>query len=94
MCREATLARNLLDVQVVNDTPYPLTVATAYSSQSVTVSLIGAPFATVDSFIGQPYDIEAPGGAFSVDCGRTVNHPDGSDRSEQFTWRYDEGYPG
>lgn len=94
MCREATLARNLLDVVVVNDTPYPLTVSTSYTSESVTVSLIGAPFATVDSWTGAPYDIEGPGGAFSVDCGRTVHHPDGSDSSQQYTWRYHEGYPG
>ena len=94
MCREATLQRNVLDVVVVNDTPYPITIATSYTSSSVTVDLIGAPWAEVSSWTGEPYNITGVGGAFSITCGRTVTYPDGSTSSDDHWWRYDEGYPG
>ena len=94
MCREATLARNLLDVVVLNDTPYPITISTSYISSSVTVSLIGAPWAEVSSWTGDPYNIEGVGGAFSITCGREVTYPDGGSSSDDYRWRYDEGYPG
>ena len=94
MCREATLARNVLDVVVVNDTPYPVTISTSYTSSSVTVSLVGAPWADVSSWTGDPYNIEGVGGAFSITCGREVTYPDGGSASEDYWWRYNEGYPG
>lgn len=93
MCREATLQRNVLDVVVVNDTPYPITISTSHTSSSVTVSLIGAPWAEVDSWTGNPSNITS-GGAFSITCGRTVSYPIGSSSSESYSWRYREGFPG
>ena len=89
MCREATLIWDTLDVVVVNDTPHDLTISTDYSSESVTVSLIGLPYYDVEQWIGEPYD--QVGGAFSVDCGRTVIAPDGSTTTETYSWRYESG---
>ncbi len=94
MCREATLAWDILDVVVTNDSPYPITVSTAYTDASVTVTFLSESWAEVDSWIGDPYDIEGPGGAFSVDCGRTITYPDATDTTETHSWRYDSGFPG
>jgi hypothetical protein len=94
MCREATLARNLLDVVIVNDSPFDLTVRTGHTSSSATVTFVSRPWASVDSWIGQPRDIEGPDGAFTVDCGRTISYPDGTTSQESYTWRYDSGFPG
>jgi hypothetical protein len=87
MCREATLSWGTLDVVVVNDTPFDLTIATDHSAESVTVNLIGTPWYEVDSWIGEPYG--QVGDAFTVDCGRTVTSPDGSTTSDAYTWRYE-----
>jgi len=87
MCREATLAWNVLDVVVTNDSPYPITIVTDHSSESVTVSFVSRPWAEVDSFIGEPY--ARRGASFRVDCGRTVTYPDGTSSSERYSWRYD-----
>jgi putative cell wall-binding protein len=94
MCREATLAWNQLDVVITNDTPQPLTVATAYTDSRVTVSLLGFPWGEASTWTGDPYAVEGLGGAFSVDCGRTITYPDGTSSSFSYTWRYREGYPG
>ena len=95
MCREATLQRNVLDVVVVNDTPHPITVSTSHTSSAVTVSLIGVPWADVSSRVSAPYNVSGGvGGAFSVNCGRTVTYPDGSTESATYSWRYNEGFPG
>jgi putative cell wall-binding protein len=94
MCREATLAWNSLDVVVVNDTPSRITISTDYSESHITISLLGQPWASVESWTSEPYDVEGSGGAFSVDCGRTITYPDGAAAEEDYTWRYDEGYPG
>ena len=88
MCCEATLAWDLLDVVITNDSPYPITVRTAHSSQSVTVSFVSIPWAEVDSWIGEPYNWV--GESFSVDCGRTITYPDGTSSSEAYSWRYDQ----
>ena len=93
MCREATLAWDTLDVVVVNDSPYEITISTTHDDSSVTVSFVSVPWATVDSWIGEPYDVTGPGGAFSVNCGRTVTYPDGTTSSDEYSWRYTEGYP-
>ncbi|MGF1597232.1 MAG: VanW family protein [Acidimicrobiales bacterium] len=94
MCREATLAWNLLDVVVTNDTPYDLTIDTSYTSSSVTVALVGVRWAEVDSWIGEPFDTGGVGGPFSIRCGRTVTRPDGTSSEDAYLWRYNEGYPG
>jgi hypothetical protein len=94
MCREATLAWNVLDVVVTNDTPFDLTIRTGHAGSSVTVMLVGVPWAEVDSWIGEPFNTGAPGGPFSVRCGRTVTRTDGATTSESWSWRYREGFPG
>jgi hypothetical protein len=87
MCREATLSWGVLDVVVTNDSPYPITIVTDHSSESVTVSIIGRPWAEVDSWIGEPYGWR--GESFRVDCGRTITYPDQPASSERYSWRYD-----
>ena len=95
MCREATLTWNVVDVVVTNDSPYEITIETSHTPSSVTVSLVSRPWADVDSWIGQPFDVVGGlGGAFSVRCGRTVTYPVGTSSSDTYSWRYDEGYPG
>ena len=94
MCREATLIWDVLDVRVTNDSPYAITIDTEHDATSVTVNLVSRPWAEVDSWIGQPFDVAGPGGAFSVRCGRTVTYPDGTTSSDEHFWRYDEGFPG
>jgi hypothetical protein len=88
MCREATLAWDLLDVVFTNDSPHPITVRTAHGAQSVTVSLVSIPWAEVDSWVGSPYSWI--GESFRVDCGRTITYPDGTTTSERYSWRYDQ----
>ncbi|MGM0617528.1 MAG: VanW family protein, partial [Actinomycetota bacterium] len=87
MCREATLAWEVLDVVVTNDSPHPITIVTDHSSESVTVSFVSLPWAEVDSRIGQPYAYR--GASFRVDCGRTITYPDGTTTNEDYSWRYD-----
>jgi hypothetical protein len=94
MCREATLAWDVLDVVVRNDSPHPITVQTSYTDSWVRVELVSLPWADVSSWTGQPYNVEGPGGAFSVRCGRTVTYPDGRTAQDAYTWRYNQGYPG
>lgn len=92
MCREATLSGTVLDVVVTNDSPHDVTIRTSYSQSQVTVSFVSMPWASVSSWTGSPRNVV--GGAFSVSCGRTVTYPDGTSRSESFSWRYNDGYPG
>jgi len=87
MCREATLAWNVLDVVVTNDSPHPITIVADQEPDSVTVSFVSLPWAEVDTFTGQPYAYR--GESFRVDCGRTVTYPDGTTSSESYSWRYD-----
>jgi hypothetical protein len=94
MCREATLAWDVLDVVVTNDTPHDMSIRTAHTSSSVTVSLVGVRWAEVESWIGEPFDVGGVGGPFSVRCGRTVTYPDGTIAEDAYLWRYNEGYPG
>jgi putative cell wall-binding protein len=94
MCREATLIRGRLDVLVRNDTPHALEVAATATESDLTISLVGQPWADVASATSAPYDVEGPGGAFSVDCSRTITTPDGEQRVDQRTWRYSRGFPG
>lgn len=95
MCREATLSGTVLDVVVTNDSPHDVTIRTSYSQSQITVSFVSVPWATVSSWIGSPRNVVGGvGGAFSVSCGRTMTYPDGTSRSESFSWRYSEGYPG
>ena len=95
MCREATLIWGQLDVLVTNDSPYDITISTRHTSTSVTVEFVSVPWAEVESWTSQPYDVVGgAGGAFSVDCGRTVTYPDGTTSSDDHSWRYREGFPG
>ncbi len=94
MCREGTLNWNSLDVVFRNDAPHPITISSTYTSTGVTFTFVGDPWAEVSSWTGDPYDVEGPDGAFSVTCGRTIGYPDGHTHSEEYSWRYDEGYPG
>lgn len=94
MCREGTLNWNSLDVVFRNDAPHPITISSTYTSTGVTFTLVGDPWAEVSSWTSEPFDVEGPDGAFSVGCGRTITYPDGSSGSEEYSWRYDEGYPG
>ena len=95
MCREATLSGTVLDVVVTNDSPHDVTIRTSYSSSQITVSFVSVPWADVSSWTGSPRNVVGGvGGAFSVSCGRTMTYPGGTSRSESFSWRYNEGYPG
>lgn len=95
MCREATLSGTVLDVVLTNDSPYDVTIRTSYSQNQITVSFVSVPWADVSSWTGPPRNVVGgTGGAFSVSCGRTMTYPDGISRSESFSWRYSEGYPG
>lgn len=94
MCREATLVAGTLDVLVRNDSPHDITVSTSYTDSSVTVSFVSRPWAEVASWTSDPFAVEGPGGAFSVNCGRTITYPDGTTADESYSWRYDSGYPG
>lgn len=94
MCREGTLVWDVLDVVFTNDTPHPIAISSSYSSSGVTFTFVADPWAEVASWTGEPYDVAGPGGAFSVSCGRTITDPDGRSDSEEYSWRYDEGYPG
>lgn len=94
MCREATIVWGQLDMVTVNNSPYEIIVAASASESSVTVSFYGAPWASVDSWIGEPFDAGGVGGPFSVECGRTISYPDGTADEERYTWSYNEGYPG
>jgi hypothetical protein len=94
MCREATLAWQQLDVVVRNDSPYDIVVHASTQPDSATVALESTPWARVDSWTSAPSAAEGPGGAFTVRCGRTVAYPGGATSSDEFSWRYNEGYPG
>ena len=95
MCREATLIWDVLDVQVTNDSPHDITISAHHTSTSATVDLVSVPWADVESWTSQPYNVVGgSGGAFSVDCGRTVTYPDGATSSDDYSWRYSEGFPG
>lgn len=94
MCREATIVEDTLDVVFFNDSPGDITVQTASTESSVTISFVGIPWAQVESWIGEPFNIEGADGAFSVRCGRTMTYPDGTTASESYSWRYSSGYPG
>jgi hypothetical protein len=94
MCREATIVWDLLDVVVTNDTPHPITVRSSSTPGSVTVSFVSHPWHEVSSWIGEPFDVTGPDGAFTVRCGRTVTPFGGEPDGETYRWRYSEGAPG
>jgi len=95
MCREATISRNRIDLVVRNDSPYPITVDTASTATSATVRFVSRPWARVRSSIGAPTNIVGGvGGAFTVSCSRTITYPDGRSTTENYRWRYSQGYPG
>jgi hypothetical protein len=94
MCREATIIWDTLDLVVTNDTPHQLTIGTSVSSTELTISLYGVPWASVESWTGDPYDGDLIGGSFRVDCGRDIEYPDGSTASERYSWGYNAGFPG
>ncbi len=93
-CHEATLWRHRLDVVVVNDSPYPVTIDTFHSQTSVGVRLLSRPWAKVESWVSKPYAVDPGTGAFSVDCGRKITYPDSNVREDAYHWRYQHGYPG
>lgn len=89
MGREATVSFGTIDLVVENDTPYPIAFGATASESEVTVVVFGRPWAEVDTWTGEPYDVvegEARDG-FTVDFGRTITTPDG-ERSEDYTHTY------
>jgi hypothetical protein len=94
MCREATIVWDALDLVVTNDSPHQLTIVTSVTSTALTISLFGVPWASVDSWTGEPYDTDLAGGPFRVDCGRELTYPDGSVGTERYSWAYSAGFPG
>jgi hypothetical protein len=95
MCREATISRNTIDLVVRNDSPYPITVDTTSTATSATVRFISRPWARVRSSTSAPTNIVGGrGGAFTVSCSRTITYPNGRSTTENYRWRYSEGYPG
>lgn len=94
MCREATIVWGQLDMVLVNDSPHDIIIDTSTSESAITVRFYSAPWASVESWIGAPYNVGGAGGPFTVDCGRTITYPDGTTTTEQHSWRYNSGYPG
>ena len=95
MCREATIARNTIDLVVRNDSPHPITVDTASTATSATVRFVSQPWARVRSSTSAPTNVVGGvGGAFTVSCSRTMTYPNGRSATENYRWRYSEGYPG
>jgi hypothetical protein len=87
--REATIAWDLIDVVVTNDTPFPIEIATSYTASRVTVTLVGTPWGEVtESWDDAPAWVSS-GDAFTVNYGRTVVQPDGSASSDSFSWSYE-----
>jgi hypothetical protein len=87
--REATIAWQLIDVVVRNDTPFPIEIATSHSESQVTVTFIGTPwFEVTETWDDAPAGVSS-GDAFSVSYGRTVVAPDGSSSQDSFSWTYE-----
>jgi vancomycin resistance protein YoaR len=87
--REATIAWQLIDVVVHNDTPFPIEIATSHSESEVTVTFIGTPwFEVTETWDDAPAGVTS-GDAFSVSYGRTVAAPDGSSSQDAFSWTYE-----
>jgi vancomycin resistance protein YoaR len=91
MGREATLAWNVLDVVVHNDSPYGILVASEVDEESVDVAFWSSPWAQVETDTSDPYDEEEGEvrDGFTVDFERTVTYPDGTSTTETYTHTYD-----
>ncbi len=88
---EATLGWTWPDVKFRNDTPYPITIHTSYTSTRVTVALVG--------YIGtRSVDVDVSGsattsGGGAVTVTRTVTYEDGSVATRTWTHTYNAWNP-
>lgn len=85
--RESTINWRTIDVVVVNDTPFPMSVRTSHSTTSVTIELIGTPWAKVTETYSGPTHPRT-GQAFTASYSRTVTYPDGSRATDSFRHTY------
>lgn len=86
--REATISWGSIDLVVRNDTPSPITIRTSYSNSSVTIELVGTPWATnVETRYSGPSNPPS-GAAFTASYSRTVTYPNGSRSTDSFRHTY------
>jgi uncharacterized membrane protein YgcG len=86
MGREATVAWPGPDVKFKNDTPYPLTIDTSYTSGSITVKIIGNNGnRKVKAFRSGSATTNAGG---TVTITRVITFADASTETERWTWKY------
>jgi uncharacterized membrane protein YgcG len=85
MGREATVAWPGPDVKFKNDTAYPLTIDTSYTSTSVTVKIIGANGGRKVKAGLSGYANDSGG---TVTVTRVITFADGSQQTERWTWTY------
>ncbi|MCH7846715.1 MAG: VanW family protein [Acidobacteria bacterium] len=91
MGREATVAWPGPDVKFKNDTQYPLTIDTSYTSTSITVKIIGANGNRKVKALRSGSATTASGGTVTIT--RVITFADGSQETERWTWRYNPKPP-
>ncbi len=91
MGREATVAWPGPDVKFRNDTPYPLTIDTSYTSGSITVKIIGANGNRKVKALRSGSATTASGGTVTIT--RVISFADDSQETEKWTWRYNPKPP-
>ncbi|MDJ0663576.1 MAG: VanW family protein [Acidimicrobiia bacterium] len=84
--REATLGWTLPDIVFRNDTEYPVTIDTSYTSTSITVKMIGENGGREVSTTTTGSATTSGGGSATVT--RTIDYPDGTSTFETWTHRY------
>jgi len=84
--REATLGWTLPDIVFRNDTEYPVSIDTSYTSTSITVKLIGNNGGRTVSTTTTGSATTSGGGSATVT--RTIDYPDGTSTFESWTHRY------
>ena len=88
--REATINWGTIDLRVRNDSPNPITIRTSTTDSSVTVQLIGTPWASVSTNYSGPSNPRS-GQPFTASYSRTVTYPGGRTSSDSYRWTYQAG---
>jgi vancomycin resistance protein YoaR len=88
VCHEATLSDGFLDVVVRNDSPHDIVIDAFYTDEAIGIRFLSSPWAQVDSW-AEPQPPPSSG-SFTSECGRTITYPDGTSRTETYTWTYED----